>query len=243
VTQPLVAVTGPSRKGWLGWWGAWLALRRAGARARRIRPPFHEAQLEGVSAVVIGGGTHIEPTRYEQTHLEGYLYDSERDELEWGVLERALASGLPVLGICRGAQVLNVFCGGSLFQDLVTDLPGVTLRSSYMATKRIALEPDSRVASVMAVQSVWVNSLHRQGIDRLGAGVRVAARDSFGIVQAIELTERDRFAIGVQWHPEYLPARPSHQRLFRSLVDAARGASTRRPASVKTTTALRDCAE
>jgi putative glutamine amidotransferase len=222
VTAPLVAVTGPSHKGGLGWWSSWLALRRAGARARRIRPPYDEAQLEGVSAVVIGGGTHIEPTRYEQTHLEGYLYDLERDELEWQVLERALASGLPLLGICRGAQMLNVFRGGSLFQDLVTALPGLKLRSSHMAIKRIVLEPDSLVASVMDVQSVRVNSLHRQGIDRLGAGVRVAARDAFGIVQAIELVDdTDRFAIGVQWHPEYLPARPSHQRLFRSLVRAA----------------------
>lgn len=230
--------------GWLGWWGAWLALRRAGAQPRRIRPPFHEAQLDGVSAVVIGGGTHIEPTRYDQTHLQGYLYDRERDELEWRVLERALARGLPVLGICRGAQVLNVFFGGSLFQDLVTDLPGVTLRSSYMATKRIALEPASRVAAVMGVQSVWVNSLHRQGIDRLGAGVRVAARDGFGIVQAIELVDgSERFAIGVQWHPEYLPARPSHQRLFRSLVEAGKRARDKVATSVKAPTTLQDCAE
>jgi putative glutamine amidotransferase len=219
VTEPLVAVTGPSRRGQLGWWGACLALRRAGARARRIQPPYHDGQLEGVRAVVIGGGTHVEPTRYEQTHLEGYLYDPERDELEWRVLAHAIEGGLPVLGICRGAQVLNVFFGGTLFQDLVTDLPGVTLRSSYMATKRIELEPESRVARVMGVPSIWVNSLHRQGIDRLGEGVRVAARDSSGIVQAIELVEdTDRFAIGVQWHPEYLPARPSHQRLFRALV-------------------------
>lgn len=227
MTEPLIAVTGPSRRGWLGWAGAWLALRRAGARPHRIRPPFDDRQLEGVSGVVIGGGTHVEPTRYEQTHLKGYLYDRERDELEWRVLEHAFAHGLPVLGICRGAQVLNVYCGGSLFQDLVTDLPGVTLRSSYMATKRIALEPDSQVASVMAVQSVWVNSLHRQGIDRLGRGLRIAARDTFGIVQAIERVDGSgHFAIGVQWHPEYLPARPSHQRLFRALVGAVQDAGS-----------------
>jgi putative glutamine amidotransferase len=223
MSAPLVAVTGPSHRGWLGWWGAWLALRRAGAQPRRVRPPFDPAQLEGVRGVVIGGGTHIEPTRYEQAHLQGYLYDRERDELEWHVLERAMSVGLPLLGICRGAQALNVFCGGSLFQDLVADVPGVTLRSSYMATKRITIEPATTVASVMGVHDVRVNSLHRQGIDRLGRGLRVAARDGFGIVQAIELSDRsDHFAIGVQWHPEYLPARPSHQRLFKALVAAAR---------------------
>ena len=220
---PIIAVTGPSRRGWLGWWGAWLALRRAGARARRVRPPYRDAQLEGVSGVVIGGGTHVEPTRYDQTHLEGYLYDRERDELEWRVVEHALSCRLPLLGICRGAQLLNVFCGGTLFQDLVTELPGVTLRSSYMARKRIVIEPGTSTAQVMGVHDVRVNSLHRQGINRLGRGLRIAARDGHGIVQAIELAgAAEQFVIGVQWHPEYLPVRPAHQRLFRSLVAEAR---------------------
>lgn len=219
----MVAVTGPRRKGWLGWSGAWLALRRAGAVPRRVRPPYDGAQLEGVSGVVIGGGTHVEPTRYEQTHLEDYLYDRERDELEWQVLGHAMEHRLPLLGICRGAQVLNIYYGGSLFQDLVRDLPGITLRSSYMASKRIAIEPHSTVATVMDRDVLYVNSLHRQGIDRLGRGLRIAARDEHGIVQAIELSDAaDRFVIGVQWHPEYLPLRPSHQRLFRALAEAAR---------------------
>jgi putative glutamine amidotransferase len=223
VSAPIVAVTGPGSKGWLGWSGAWLALRRAGALPRRVRPPYDGAQLAGISGVVIGGGTHVEPTRYEQEHLQDYLYDRERDELEWQVLGFAMAHHLPLLGICRGAQVLNIYCGGSLFQDLVRDLPGITLRDSYMASKRIAIEPQSMVASVMGVHALHVNSLHRQGIDRLGRGLRVAARDEHGIVQAIELSDAvDRFVIGVQWHPEYLPLRRPHQRLFRALVEAAR---------------------
>jgi putative glutamine amidotransferase len=223
MSPPLVAVTGPSRKGWLGWTGASLALRRAGARPRRVCPPFRPGQLDGVSGVVIGGGTHIEPSRYDQTHLPNYLYDPERDELEWHVLEHATTARLPVLGICRGAQVLNVFRGGSLFQDLATDVPGFVRRSSYMATKRIALVPDSLVAEIMGVHALRVNSLHRQGIDRLGEGLRVAARDSYGVVQAIETTDPSaHHAIGVQWHPEYLPARAAQQRLFGALVQAAR---------------------
>lgn len=236
MSAPVIAVTGPRRKGWLGWSGAWLALRRAGASPRRVRPPYDGAQLGGISGVVIGGGTHVEPTRYEQQHLQDYLYDRERDELEWQVIKHAMAHRLPLLGICRGAQVLNIYCGGSLFQDLVRDLPGITLRDSYMASKRIALEPRSMVASVMGVEAVHVNSLHRQGIDRLGRGLRIAARDDHGIVQAIEWSDSGaagRFAIGVQWHPEYLPLRPSHQRLFRALVEAARveAARVREPLS------------
>jgi putative glutamine amidotransferase len=223
MSAPVIAVTGPHKRGQLGWGGAWLALQRAGAHPRRIQPPYRSDQLEGVSGVVIGGGTHVEPGRYAATRLEGYLYDPERDELEWEVIARAMTERLPVLGICRGAQVLNVFAGGTLFQDLVSDLPGVTLRSSYMARKRIELEQGSFVATVMGVQELRVNSLHRQGIDRLGSQLRVAARDAYGIVQAIEATDAShRFVVGVQWHPEYLPLRPTHQRLFRALVAAAR---------------------
>jgi putative glutamine amidotransferase len=97
-----------------------------------------------------------------------------------------------------------------------------------MASKQIVIEPDSRLASVMGRHALHVNSLHRQGIDRLGRGLRIAARDEHGIVQAIELTDdaAERFVVGVQWHPEYLPLRPSHQRLFRALAEAARARST-----------------
>jgi putative glutamine amidotransferase len=225
VSRPLIAVTGSSKKSWFGWRSTWLALRRVGAHARRIRPPFHAAQLEGVSGVVIGGGTHIEPSRYEQTCLTDYLYDPERDELEWQVLARATSARWPLLGICRGAQALNVFRGGTLFQDLVRDVPGLVLRNSLLANKRIVLEPDSVVAGLMGVHDLRVNSLHRQGIDRLGERLRVAARDSYGVVQAIETTDaREHLAIGVQWHPEYLPTRAAHQRLFAALADAARSA-------------------
>jgi len=223
MSRPLIAVTGPRKKGWFGWRSTWLALRRVGAHARRIAAPFHPDQLEGVSGLVIGGGTHIEPSRYDQAHLTDYLYDPERDELEWQILARAMSARLPLLGICRGAQMLNVFQGGTLFQDLVRDVPGLVLRNSHLANKRIALEPDSVVAAVMGVHELRVNSLHHQGIDRLGDRLRIAARDSYGVVQAIETTDAsEHLAIGVQWHPEYLPNRATHQRLFAVLTQAAR---------------------
>lgn len=223
MTAPLVGVTGPTRRGFTGWSCSWLALKRSGARARRLRAPFYAEQLHGLSGVVIGGGTLIEPSRYEQGALEEYAYDVARDELEWSVLTGVMARRLPVLGICRGAQMLNVYCGGTLWQDLVADMPGLTLRQTVLASKRVMLEPISAVANVMGVLEVQVNSLHRQGINRVGRGLRVAARDADGIVQAIESThEPAQFAIGVQWHPEYLPLRPTHQRLFSALVEAAR---------------------
>jgi putative glutamine amidotransferase len=219
---PLIGVTGPRKKGSFAWRCAWLALRRAGARPKRLWPPNRAGLLNGVAGLVIGGGTHIEPVRYQEDHLQDYLYDLERDELEWQVLEEAHARGLPVLGICRGAQMINVFHGGSLWQDLEAALPGLRLTPSYRALRRIELEPDSRVAQVMGRHDVRVNSLHKQGIKRLGDGLRVAARDADGIVQAIETIAAHPFVVGVQWHPEFLPLSRAHQRLFQSLVDVAR---------------------
>jgi putative glutamine amidotransferase len=221
---PLIGVTGPRKKGRLAWCSAWLALRRAGAQPKRLRPPYRADLLNGVSALVIGGGTHIEPVRYQQDHLEDYLYDLERDELEWQVLKEADARALPVLGICRGAQMINVFYGGSLWQDLEAALPGLRLTPTFRAKRAIKLEPDSVVARAMGTNEVRVNSLHKQGINRLGQRLRIAARDADGIVQAIETTDDARaFVVGVQWHPEYLPLSRAHQRLFHVLVEVTRG--------------------
>jgi putative glutamine amidotransferase len=222
--KPVIGVTGPRRKGGVPWGFSWLALKRAGARAKRLRPPYEPQLLNGLAGLVIGGGTHIEPVRYQADHLEDYLYDLERDELEWRALQDAGVRGLPVLGICRGAQMINVFYGGSLWQDVARALPGVRLTPTLRARRDIKLAPDSVVARAMGMHEVRVNSLHSQGIDRLGEGLRIAARDADGIVQAIESIDSERpFVVGVQWHPEYLPLSRAHQRLFEVLVSAAHG--------------------
>jgi putative glutamine amidotransferase len=217
---PVIGVTGPARGGHSGWSLTWFALRRAGARPMRLRPPFRAQYIERLAGVVIGGGANIEPARYAATSSIEYLYDEARDEFEWQVLIDAAARGMPVLGICRGAQLINVFRGGTLWQNLVEDIPGLHLRRSVLARKPVTVEPNTLLASVMGVTTVTVNSLHRQGIKDLGRDLRVCARDSDGIVQAIEATGRVPFLLGVQWHPEYLP-RPPHSRLFERLVLAS----------------------
>jgi putative glutamine amidotransferase len=219
---PLIGVTGPAHGGRSGWAFSWLALRATGARARRLRPPYRPEQVEGLSAVVIGGGANVDPARYAALPAIEYLYDEQRDEFEWSVLRQVLERGLPLLGICRGAQLLNVFRGGTLFQNLTEDMPGLHLRRSVLATKRVIVEPDSLLAAAMGVASVKVNSLHRQGIRELGRDLRISARDADGIVQAVESTQKQPFALGVQWHPEYLVNHAAHRRVFAALTRAAR---------------------
>ena len=146
--------------------------------------------------------------------------DRDRDELETALLRSALQRGLPVLGICRGAQLLNVVCGGSLHQDLsdfYIETPQVHTVWPY---KKISLQAGSRLARILGRTRCRVNSLHKQAVDDLASSLRVAARELNGVVQAIEHVDLD-FAIGVQWHPEYLPQRLEQQHLFRELVRQA----------------------
>jgi putative glutamine amidotransferase len=220
---PLIGVTGPARGGHSGWSFTWLALRRVGARVRRMRPPLRPHLLDDLDGVVIGGGAHVEPGRYQQQPSIEYVYDEQRDEFEWAVLGAVMEKRLPLLGICRGAQLINVYRGGSLYQNLPEDIPGIHLRRHVMARKRIEILHGSLLEHVMHVHHVLVNSLHRQGVKELGEGLRVSAKDEWGVVQAIESSERGGpFLLGVQWHPEYLVTHRPHRRLFRDLVNAAR---------------------
>lgn len=147
--------------------------------------------------------------------------DPARDELESRLIGEAIRSGKPLLGICRGAQLLNVHLGGTLHQALdefYVETPQVT---TVRPRKTIEIEPGSRLADVLRTERCRVNALHRQAVDRVAEELRIVAREESGVVQAIEHPERD-FVIGVQWHPEYLPQVKRQRRIFARLVDAAR---------------------
>lgn len=146
--------------------------------------------------------------------------DPERDDFEQHCLERALRERLPVLGICRGAQFLNIHFGGTLIDDLSSFYGEVDHSSTLLPRTRVEVEPRSYLAAILGVTKVGVNSLHKQAVDELGQGIKVTARSAAGLVQAIEL-ETMPYVMGVQWHPEYLPASRLQQRLFQALVQEA----------------------
>lgn len=147
--------------------------------------------------------------------------DPARDALELALIAKAEATGVPVLGICRGAQLLNIHAGGTLYQDLSGFYTERTNRWTVFPRKAIAIAPRSRLQATLGRARCDVNSLHRQAVDGLGDGLAIVARDDRGVVQGIEHSAR-RFWIGVQWHPEFLPQVPEQRRLFAALVDAAR---------------------
>ncbi len=146
--------------------------------------------------------------------------DPRRDDLERRLLDGALSRGIPILGICRGMQLLNVQLGGTLHEDVAgfyVEFPQVR---TVLPRKLVQIDPESRLARVIGNAPCNVNALHHQAIRGLGEGLSIVARENNGIAQAIEQRSA-RFVIGVQWHPEYIPQHRRQQALFEALVDAA----------------------
>ncbi|TXH33304.1 MAG: gamma-glutamyl-gamma-aminobutyrate hydrolase family protein [Rhodospirillaceae bacterium] len=182
--------------------------------------------LDGVAGLVITGGRDLDPAGYGQAaHDETDQPDTTRDAWEFALLAEALRRGLPVLGICRGAQVLNVAFGGTLHQHLPDVIGDCSHRAgggvfTPMPVRTVA---GTRLAELVG-ETCEVQCYHHQAIAEVGRNLVVSARDDDGIIEAIELPGQD-FVLAVQWHPE---ASLDDLRLFTAVVDAAREYSLRR---------------
>lgn len=214
--RPRVGVTGNDRRWSPGWWCAWLALRLAGATPERISVR-HPPSGKSLVGLIIGGGNDIGPEHYGGDLDARVKADPERDRLEIEWIHNALENNIPLLGICRGAQLINVVLGGTLHQDIRPLRKHTYNRPGLLPTKQVRLETDSRLAKVCGRSLLRVNSLHHQAIRDPGTDLRVVGRDLDQITQAVECPA-DRRIIGVQWHPEYLLYLPSQFALFRWLL-------------------------
>jgi putative glutamine amidotransferase len=175
--------------------------------------------LDRVEGLVFSGGSDIDPAIYGQApQPETIAVVRHRDESELDLISAALERGVPLLGVCRGMQLLNVATGGTLVQHLA-EVDGVVHKGppGTFTTHDVAVMPGSLLHGMVG-DAVQVHSCHHQGIDRLGDGLAVTAHAPDGVVEGIELVG-DRFAVGVLWHPE------EHAELggplFRGLVEAA----------------------
>lgn len=189
------------------------------------------ARLQRIDGLLIPGGDDVDPMLYgERPHPKLEKVNRVFDEFELTALETAEKRGIPVLGICRGHQIMNVFRGGTLWQDIPAQAAsesGVPHRlridgHSAICTHTIRIEPESLLAELLSSPTVEVNSYHHQAVKKLGNGLRITASSVDGIVEAIETTSGPFFT-GVQFHPEkMLPDRAEFGRLFETFVDAAR---------------------
>ncbi|MDX1267875.1 MAG: gamma-glutamyl-gamma-aminobutyrate hydrolase family protein, partial [Oceanisphaera sp.] len=153
--------------------------------------------------------------------------DPKRDAFEIELIRHALDTQLPLLGICRGAQLINVVLGGSLHSDIRPLRHRTSNRRTPLPRKTAIGCGQGRLHDIISQQRWRINSLHHQAVDRLGKGLTVAARDLDGFVQAIEY-QGQHYVLGVQWHPEYLPYLGRQRAIFRTLVGLARAARPER---------------
>jgi putative glutamine amidotransferase len=190
-------------------------------------------QLDGV---FLTGGVDVDPANYGESKLElcGQT-DPPRDWTEMRLVRWALADHKPVLGVCRGIQVINVAAGGTLFQDVMGQRPHA-IKHDYFPSPGghqrhdlvhgILVTEDSHLAQIMGTANVQVNSMHHQGIKDLAPGLVPSAVAPDGLIEGVERSN-GQFFIGVQWHPEELTeTSPPMRRLFRAFLDAARPASS-----------------
>jgi putative glutamine amidotransferase len=239
-TRPLVAVTGRrleaddlawTRNAYASPQNYADALARAGARPMVV-PPVRAGSaaewLDGVDGLVLSGGGDVDPARYgKEPHPQEYGVESDVDQFELDLLGAALDRGLPVLAVCRGAQLLNVAFGGTLHQHLAAT--GGLLDHGVPSTRkpshhRVRIVAGSQLAAALGVEAATVASIHHQAIDIVADELTVTARAPDGMVEAIEPREPgSAWVVGVQWHPEWTADRdPIQQRLFDCFVAEAR---------------------
>ncbi|MDX1519637.1 MAG: gamma-glutamyl-gamma-aminobutyrate hydrolase family protein, partial [Gammaproteobacteria bacterium] len=187
VERPRIGVTGNGKRFSPAWWCTRLALWLAGAVPVRISVR-HDPGDEPLQALVIGGGDDISPEHYGGDVNARVKIDEERDDLEIRWIKKALENNLPLLGICRGAQLINVVLGGSLHQDIRPMRKRTYNRPGLLPTKQVILEPESRVAIVCGKLHLRVNSLHHQAVKDTGNHLRAVGLDLDDIIEVIECT-------------------------------------------------------
>jgi len=226
MSRPRIAVTTSARTGWRVYPLINLNIWITGGRGVRWGVG-RIADLQDVDGLIIGGGDDIGPELYGGTLGISARLDPERDELERSLAEAALERNIPVLGICRGSQMLNVALGGTLDQDAWGTYGRDRKIKTILPKREIRVEEATHLSLISGQAPMKVNALHTQAVHRLGKGLRVSARDAGGMIQAVERV-RDPFALGVQWHPEHLFYAHRQRAIFRALVAAAGAYRTER---------------
>ncbi|MEQ8200463.1 MAG: gamma-glutamyl-gamma-aminobutyrate hydrolase family protein [Syntrophomonadaceae bacterium] len=225
--RPIVGITGSSQPGdhallFKDYYVK--AVQRAGGLAILLPPARAESELEQYldlcQALLFTGGGDFDPVLWgESLSPRCGQIDPQRDQFELELAGRALRSKRPVLGICRGCQLLNVAAGGSLWQDIQSPQGHNQKAPRDYPIHAIFIEPGSRLADIIKAEQIRVNSFHHQAVKRLGEGFAITALAEDGTVEAIERPGAD-FCVGVQWHPECMRDRYS-TRLFTALVASA----------------------
>lgn len=185
-------------------------------------------QLDGI--LLTGGYSMVDPLNYQaEEAIEGTKLDKARDATSMSLAVKAVEQGLPILGICRGFQELNVAFGGSLHQELHQhaqyfehrENKDVSLDEQYSECHKVKLTTNGKLAAILGEKAIEVNSLHTQGVDRLASNFLIEAVAEDGLVEAFSVVSASTFAIAVQWHPEWkVTNNPHSTKLFQAFGQA-----------------------
>lgn len=183
-----------------------------------------DALIDRLDGILLTGGGDIDPARFNgNSHPGVYGVSASRDATEIELALRARDLRIPIFGICRGCQVMNVAYGGSLYTHILDQLPGALEHSHDKFREEhhfVSIDPDSLLECITGTNELAVNSLHHQGISRVASGLIPTACAPDGLVEGVELRGHP-FGLGVQWHPEHLTDRGEMAALFTALVEAA----------------------
>jgi len=210
------------------------SILHTGGEVRVIDPSMSVADaLADVGGLLLTGGGDVDPARYGETpHQTLDDVDPVRDEFELALIAAARARDLPIFAICRGVQVLNVAAGGTLVQDIPSEVPGAVNHSlvvpphpPYELAHEVWVEKDSLLAKLLGERLVGsdtceVNSRHHQAVKTVAPGYRVSATAPDGVIEAIE-DPAARFCLGVQWHPENFFRTGEFRSLYEGFLEAA----------------------
>ncbi len=187
-----------------------------------VRADLADGIVNRLDGLILSGGGDVDPRRYGARPVPEVTGVHEgRDELELALLTAARRRRLPVLAVCRGAQILNVGCGGTLIQHLDEHVSHQDAARWSSTAHQVDIVAGSLLHRIVGSDTVGVNTLHHQAVDRPGDGIRVVGTDDAGVIEAIEVDDHPE-QLGVQWHPELLVDEPAHAALFAWVVGEAR---------------------
>ncbi len=243
--KPKIAITGPNKSGTVAWFFTALNIRISGGEPVRVTPESFDGTLD-YDGVIIGGGSDIHPEHFIKedsspvtrsfwtqlkecllypmelmNHFSSHQYDKDRDDMEIQFIRYALNNNLPLLGICRGHQLLNAELGGSMYESTLPLLKeSARIRSPFPRKTVLYTTNDSLISRIAGDDPLKVNAIHSQAVAKPADTLKVTAKEEAGINQVVESKNSDK-VLGVQWHPEYLFYMKAHRKIFRWLLREA----------------------
>ena len=204
------------------------AIEEFGGTVRKLYPGVPDSKFADIDGLLLTGGRDIDPIHYGEEQHETTDIDFDRDALELPLCKRAMEEDLPIFGICRGIQIMNVAIGSSLYQDIPSQftvpLTHKIIENTDDSWHDIKIQPNSLLNEITSETTAEVNSRHHQSLKVIGAGFTVTAQSKDGIIEAIE-DESKQFVLGVQYHPERMfrteESREHRRKLFEAFIEAA----------------------